>query len=79
MGYTENYSLLRKKIGLYFDNELNGDECASLMEKVNQDSKCGSMFNKEKNFRDYIKNNIKRPCVSPECLQKIKNNVIVGD
>jgi hypothetical protein len=70
-----NYQDLRKKIALYFDNELCQSEKSELLEQVDQDPTCCNMFEKEKNFRDYIKNNISRPQVSSELIHNLKNNL----
>ena len=70
-----NYQDLRKQISLYFDNELAGDDKKFLLDKVDNDPKCSNLFRKERNFREYIKNNIKRPSVSSELIKTIKNKL----
>ncbi len=70
-----SYQDLRKQIALYFDNELCQNDKTNLLEQVEADPKCCSMFEKEKNFRDYIKNNIKRPSVSSDLISNIKNKM----
>ncbi len=69
------YQDLRKQIALYFDNELCQNDKNNLLEQVETDPKCCSMFEKEKNFREYIKNNIKRPSVSSDLITSIKNKL----
>lgn len=75
MRNQENANSLRSQISLYFDNALSKDECDSLLNRVNDDPRCSKMFTKEKNFRDFIKNNVKRPSVSPDLIQSIKENI----
>lgn len=70
-----NYQDLRKQISMYFDNELCKDDRDLLMQKVDSDPKCSSLFRKEKNFREYIKNNIRRPNVSNNLIDNIKNKM----
>lgn len=77
MRNQENTGTLRSKINLYFDNALSQDEQSSLLEKVSSDAKCNKMFNKEKTFRDYIKNNVKRSSVSPDLIQSIRDSIRV--
>lgn len=77
MRNQENTGELRSKINLYFDNALSQDESSSLLQRVDTDSKCSKMFNKEKTFRDYIKNNVKRSSVSPDLIQSIKDSIRV--
>lgn len=66
---------LREKINLYFDQALNKDEEQTLLDRVQNDNRCSSMFNKEKNFREFIKTNVKRPSVSPDLIQTIRSRI----
>ena len=77
MRNQENTGSLRSKINLYFDNALSQEEQSTLLDQVSNDSKCNKMFNKEKTFRDYIKNNVKRSSVSPDLIQSIKESIRV--
>ena len=77
MRNQESSGNLRKKINLYFDNALSHDEQSQLLEQVSSDSRCNKMFNKEKTFRDYIRNNVKRSSVSPDLIQSIKDSIRV--
>ncbi|MBK8701141.1 MAG: hypothetical protein IPN29_17030 [Saprospiraceae bacterium] len=70
-----NYQDLRKQISLYFDNELCSDDKQHLLTQIDADPKCSSMFKKERNFREYIKNNIKRPTVSTDLINNIKSKM----
>lgn len=70
-----NTSDLRRKISLYFDNELDNQDSASLLNRVEVDPKCSSLFEKEKDFRNYIKSNLRRSSVSSNLIQNIKNNI----
>lgn len=70
-----NYTDLKKQINLFFDNELDSENKEQLLSKIDNDPKCQSMFKKERNFRDYIKNNIKRPSVSTDLIQTIKTKL----
>jgi hypothetical protein len=74
MGH-ESLQDLRQRIHMYFDNELCNDDCQSLLKKVETDARCSKMFNKEKNFREFIKTNVKRPSVSPDLIQNIKDRI----
>lgn len=68
---------LRQRIEMYFDNELDDKSCQSLLAKVKTDPRCGKLFKKEKNFREYIKTNVKRSTVSADLIQNIKNSIRV--
>lgn len=67
-----NYHELKKQINLFLDNELDQENKDLLLSKVDNDPKCNSLFRKERNFRQFVKNNIKRPIVSNELVQSIK-------
>ena len=75
MRNQDNARNLRSKINLYFDNALSQEEQKSLLNQVDSDPRCSKMFNKEKTFRDYIKNNVKRSSVSPDLIQSIKDSI----
>ena len=71
----ENMNEIRASINIYFDNELNKDAQQNLLNKVDSDSTCHKIFNQEKNIREFIKNNVTRPDVSPDFIQNIMNNI----
>ena len=73
----ENMNEMRANINLYFDNQLTNDAQQNLLNKVDSDSTCHKIFTQEKNIRDFIKNNVTRPAVSPDLIQNIKNNIKV--
>lgn len=62
-----------QQVNLYLDNRLNDDSSESLLNAVNEDKECQNVFNKEKNFRDFVRNNVKRPCASTDLINSIKN------
>lgn len=70
-------STLRQQINLYFDNALDPVAKDELLTQVECDTKCSKLFQKEKNFREYIKNNVRRSSVSPDLIQTIKESIRV--
>lgn len=75
MGNLHNINDIRDRVTLYFDNALGESERNELLEQVDQDPKCQKIFNKEKNFREFIKNNVQRPAVSSDLIKNIKNQI----
>ena len=75
MANFENMNEIRASINLYFDNALTTDAQQNLLNKVDSDSTCHKIFNQEKNIREFIKNNVTRPEVSPDFIQNIMNNI----
>ncbi len=66
---------IQKRVTLYFDNALGESERRDLLKQVDLDPKCSKIFNKEKNFREFIKNNVQRPAVSSDLIQNIKAKI----
>lgn len=75
MTYRDSSHDLRQKINLYFDNALPEKDQRDLLQRVHTDPQCNQMFNKEKNFRDFIKNKAKRSPVSPDIIQSIRDRI----
>ena len=75
MRNRENFQDLRQKIDLFFDNALPTKDSEELMSQVDKDPRCGKIFKKEKNFREFIKNNVKRTSVSPDLIQSIRDRI----
>lgn len=64
-----------QQVNLYLDNRLTQDSEQNLLDAINQDSECNKVYNSEKQFRDFIKSNIKRPCVSDDLKKSIKKKL----
>lgn len=62
---------------MYFDNALGDVEKKELLNKIDTDPSCQKLFSKEKNFRDFIKNNVKRPAASKDLIQSIRDKIRV--
>lgn len=75
MGNLHNAHDIQNRVNLYFDNALGENEKKELLNQVDQDPKCSKIFNKEKTFREYIKNNVTRPTVSSDFIQSIKDRI----
>lgn len=66
---------IREEIGMYFDRQLNDDQQKSLLERVNADPAYHRVFAQEKEVRDHLKQKLRRPGVSPDLIQSIKDNI----
>ena len=66
---------LRQQINLLLDNELPKEDHQNLINRKESDPRCNKIFNKEKDFRDFVKNNVRRPAVSPDFIQNIKDRI----
>jgi len=75
MGNLHNVHDIQNQVNLYFDNALEENEKKELLSKVDQDPRCNKIFNKEKTFREFIKNNVTRPSVSSDFIQSIKDRI----
>lgn len=77
MGNLHNVHDIQNQVNLYFDNALGDNEKKELLSRVNTDPRCSKIFNKEKTFREFIKNNVARPSVSTDLIQSIKDRIRV--
>lgn len=75
MGNPNNIQDIQNRVSLYFDNALADNEKKELLQQVNLDPRCSKIFNKEKNFREFIKANVTRPAVSSDLIQNIKDKI----
>lgn len=73
----ENMNDIRTSINLYFDNALSSNDQMNLLNRLDSDSRCNKIFKQEKSIREFIKNNVARPEVSPDFINTIKNNIRV--
>lgn len=75
MAHENLLSFFSDQVNLYLDNRLSKESTEHLMDIVNKDDECQSVFNKEKTFRDFVKNNVKRPCASNDLINTIKSQL----
>jgi len=75
MGNFHTVQEIQNRVTLYFDNALGENESQELLQAVNHDPRCSKIFNKEKTFREFIKNNVTRPSVSSDLIQNIKSKI----
>ena len=66
---------IREEIGMYFDRELNAQQQESLLARVNADPAYHRVFTQEKEIRDHLKQKVRRPGVSPDLIQSIKDHI----
>jgi hypothetical protein len=75
MAHENLLSFFSDQVNLYLDNRLSPESTQHLMDIVQKDDECSQVFKKEKTFRDFVKNNVKRPCASSDLIQSIKSNL----
>ncbi|MBK8625769.1 MAG: hypothetical protein IPN86_09480 [Saprospiraceae bacterium] len=66
---------LRHQINLFLDNELPKDDQANLIQFMENDARSSKIYNNEKDFREFVKNNVKRPSVTPDFVQNLKERI----
>lgn len=67
---------LRKQINLFLDNELSAEDEKNLINKMESDPKCTRILNKERDFREFVRNNVKRPTVTPDFINNLKSRIL---
>ncbi|MBK8347779.1 MAG: hypothetical protein IPL08_09145 [Saprospiraceae bacterium] len=68
---------LRQQINLFLDNELPQEDTQHLIQVMENDPRSSRIFNKEKDFRDFVKSNVRRPSVTPDFIQNLKDRIIM--
>jgi hypothetical protein len=69
---------IRRQVDMFFDHALSLDDERSLLEQVQQDPAYQRVFSHEKTMRDHLKNHVRRPGVSPDFIQSIKDHIRMG-
>jgi hypothetical protein len=67
---------IKQQINLYLDNELPVEDGKNLIQRVETDPRCTKIFNREKDFRAFVKSNVKRPTISAAFIQDLKNRIL---
>lgn len=75
MSSFDSVKTIRQQINLFLDNELPENETADLIKLMESDPRSNRIYHKEKDFRDFVKNNVKRPSVSTDFIQNIKDRI----
>ncbi len=75
MAHENLLNYFSHQVNLYLDNRLNEESSQHLMAAVNEDDECQQVFNKEKTFRDFVKQNVKRPCASQDLINSIRQKL----
>jgi hypothetical protein len=68
---------LRHQINLFLDNELPIEQKDDLIKVIESSPKSQKIMENEKIFRDFVKSNFKRPEVSQDFVQSIKNSIMM--
>ena len=66
---------LRQQINLFLDNELPKEEEVNLIQYMENDPRSNKIYIKEKDFREFVKNNVRRPSVTPDFVQNLKERI----
>ena len=75
MENSNNYNEIQKNINLYLDQAMNDEDQKKMMDQVKANPEFPQMINKERNFRTFLKNNVKRYSVSTDLIQSIINQI----
>ncbi len=77
MSSFETNKSLRQQIHLFLDNELPKEDQQNLIDKMGSDPRFINIMKKEQDFRDFVKNNVKRSSVSADFIQNIKDRISI--
>lgn len=77
MDGSNNFNNFHQKVNMYLDNELSTEAADSFLQEAHQDPGYRRVLQKERSFRDFIKQNVHRPGVTPDFIQSIKDKIRV--
>ncbi|HAQ37384.1 MAG TPA: hypothetical protein DCQ58_02655 [Saprospirales bacterium] len=66
---------IQRNIDLFLDHAMHNEESAHFMHEVENNPEYPKLIDQEMNFRNFIKNNVKRPGVSTDLIQSIINRI----
>ncbi len=66
---------IQRNIDLFLDHAMVNEENANFLYEVENNPDYPRLIDQEKNFRNFIKNNVKRPGVSTDLIQSIINRI----
>ncbi|MDH3651256.1 MAG: hypothetical protein OEQ53_16335 [Saprospiraceae bacterium] len=78
MRAPNDYQQFRQKVDLMLDNALSQEARDEVMRTVNANPEYLALLKKERNFRDFVRNNVVRPKVTPEFIQSIKEKIKIN-
>ena len=70
-----NFPTLMNRVVMYLDNELTKQEERDLLLEIQSNPQLKDFFNREKSFREFIRNKVNRQKVSPALVQNIKDKI----
>ena len=70
-----NFSTLMNRVVMYLDNGLTKQEERDLLLEIQSNPQLKDFFNREKSFREFIRNKVNRQKVSPALVQNIKDKI----
>ncbi|TVR83272.1 MAG: hypothetical protein EA409_03165 [Saprospirales bacterium] len=77
MDGQSDYGNFHQKVNMYLDNEMSTEAANSFLREASKDPGYHRVLQKEKSFRNFIKNNVHRPNVTPDFIQSIKDKIRV--
>lgn len=71
MENSNNFNEIQKSIDLYLDRAMNDEDQQKMMDEFRRNPEFPHLINRERNFRTFLKNNVKRQHVSTDLIQSI--------
>ena len=70
-----NFHEIRRQVGMYFDQALNKEDERNFLHMVNSNPKFNREFERERTIREHLRKCVKRPNVSANLIQSIKDKI----
>lgn len=77
MNFNDKSPNWKEKIDMYLDNALSPEDQQEVQHFVSQDPNIQSVVENEKNFRDFVKNNLSSPSLSSDFVEDLKKKIRV--
>jgi hypothetical protein len=75
MSKTKKQLEIQRNIDLFLDHAMLNEESTHFMKEVEENPEYPKMIDQEVHFRNFIKNNVKRPGVSTDLIRSIINRI----
>ncbi len=75
MRAPNDYEDFRKKVDMMLDKALSKEAEAEVMRTIEENPAFEKLLNNERSFREFVRQGVVRPKVTPEFIQSIKDKV----
>jgi ABC-type phosphate transport system ATPase subunit len=75
MKKQQDFQEIRRQVGMYFDQALTKDDEQNFLQKIRTNPNFNQEFERERTIREHLRKCVKRPNVSANLIQSIKDKI----